>query len=90
MAIEALETHKWIPVEERLPVKHGTLYDMCIVSIDGGEVCFGVYRDDEKKWYTRLNEGEKFYNNAHMVRAWMPIPEPYKPKKESDKRGTQS
>lgn len=72
----------WIPVEERLPEKREELlYDMQLVTLGNGEVCLGVYRNQENEWWTRRQEGEKSYTTAHKVVAWQPLPEPYKPKK---------
>ena len=71
----------WIPVEERLP-ENGTngIYDMQLVTLKDGEVCLGVYRNEDSEWWTRKQEGETHYTNKHEGIAWQPLPEPYKPK----------
>lgn len=72
----------WIPVEERLPDRENKeSYDINLVTLEDGEVCIGVYRDDKKEWWTRKKEGETLYTTKHNVIAWKPLPEPYKPKK---------
>ena len=78
--MDEVENNGWIPVEERLPEAEGKpFYDMQLVTIEDGEVCLGVYHNEEKEWWTRRNEGEKRYTNKHDVVAWQPLPEPYKP-----------
>ena len=74
----------WIPVEERLPDGlNKELYDINLVTLEDGEVCIGVYRDDKKEWWTRKKEGETLYTTKHNVIAWQPLPEPYKPNKDN-------
>lgn len=69
----------WIPVEERLP-ENGTngIYDMQLVTLKDGEVCLGVYRNEDSEWWTRKQEGRTLYTNKHEVIAYQPLPEPYK------------
>ena len=67
----------WIPIEERLPQSIDDSYQMNLVTLKNGEVCLGVYRNEEKEWLTRMQEGEDWYTNRHTVIAWMPLPEPY-------------
>ena len=74
----------WIPVEERLPDRENKeSYDINLVTLEDGEVCIGVYRDDKKEWWTRKKEGETLYTTKHNVIAWKPLPEPYKPNKDN-------
>ena len=74
----------WIPIEERLPDSgNKELHDMNLVTLEDGEVCLGVYRNDENEWLTRRQEGETFYTKKHNVIAWQPLPAPYKPKKQN-------
>lgn len=81
----------WIPVEERLPDGlNKELYDINLVTLEDGEVCIGVYRDDKKEWWTRKKEGETLYTTKHNVIAWQPLPEPYKPKKDIEDSGARS
>ncbi|WP_303145496.1 hypothetical protein [[Ruminococcus] torques] len=74
----------WIPAEERLPGMNETLfYDMQLVTLKDGSVCFGVYRNKDAECWTRKQEGERFYTNTREVIAWQPLPESYRrPKKE--------
>ena len=69
----------WIPCSERLPEKNvKELYDMQLVTLKDGEVCLGVYRNEDDEWWTRKQEGERVYTNTHEVIAWKPLPEPYR------------
>ena len=65
----AREPGKWIPVSERLP--ENDTYTLVTTSRS--------YRI-EMAWYF---DGNFYWNNSdtHMsgVKAWMPLPEPYKP-----------
>ena len=73
----------WISVEERFPeAEEKPFYDMQLVTIEDGEVCLGVYRNEEKEWWTRRQEGEQWYTNKHDVIAWQPLPKSYKAKKK--------
>lgn len=73
----------WIPVQGRLPEdNHKGIYDMQLVTLEDGEVCMGVYNNREKEWWTRKQEGERWYTNKHNVIAWQPLPEPYKEEKK--------
>lgn len=68
----------WIPVDERLPEEgEKILYDMQLVTLEDGEVCLGVYCNQENEWWTRRQQGEEWYTNKHDVVAWKPLPEPY-------------
>lgn len=85
------DNNGWIPVEERLPdSENKELYDINLVTLEDGEVCIGVYRDDKKEWWTRKKEGETLYTTKHNVIAWQPLPEPYKPKKAIEDSGARS
>ena len=71
--------HRWIPVSERLPdSRNKILHDMNLVTLEDGEVCLGVYRDQEHEWWTRRQQGEAWYTNKRDVIAWQPLPAPYK------------
>lgn len=73
----------WIPVQGRLPEdNHKGIYDMQLVTLEDREVCMGVYNNREKEWWTRKQEGERWYTNKHNVIAWQPLPEPYKEEKK--------
>lgn len=52
------------------------LYDMQLVTLEDGEVCLGVYRNQENEWWTRRQQGEEWYTNKHDVVVWQPLPEP--------------
>lgn len=83
MAITALQNQPvWIPVSERLPGKDIGNYPINMVTFDTGEVCIGVYRHDNKEWWTRTNEGKTLYGTDHVVIAWMPLPESYREREE--------
>ena len=74
---------KWIPVSERLPDKtQDECYPISLVTLDNGDVCLGVYRYDDKEWWTRMSEGKTVYTKDHKVIAWQPLPEPYKESEE--------
>lgn len=73
----------WIPVLERLPEeRQDRYYPISLVTLDNGDVCLGVYRYDDKEWWTRMSEGETVYTTDHKVIAWQPLPEPYKESEE--------
>lgn len=55
---------------------------ICGRKLTDGEVCMGVYNNREKEWWTRKQEGERWYTNKHNVIAWQPLPEPYKEEKK--------
>lgn len=76
--VEGVNANKWIPCSERLPDEGGEFYPLCIVTLDNGNVCLGVYRHDDKEWYARMSEGEEFYSTRHKVLAWQALPEAYK------------
>lgn len=77
------EVNDWIPVEERLPEEGEKIfYDMQLVTLEDGEVCLGVYRNQENEWWTRRQQGEEWYTNKHDVVAWQPLPKPYKKGRE--------
>lgn len=85
MAIKALEQEpKWIPVSERLPEK-----DMhCLVSV--GKLYLtqiAIYSDlmgtiDHKIFYQGDYGYGNFENITEYVKAWMPLPSPYKAESE--------
>ena len=50
---------------------------MQLVTLEDGEVCLGVYRNQENEWWTRRQQGEERYTNKHDVVAWQPLPKPY-------------
>lgn len=68
----------WILCSERLPDKGDEYYPMCLVTLDNGAVCLGVYRYDDRLWWTRTNEGGTCYTTNLNVIAWQPLPAPYK------------
>lgn len=76
---EQPKVDEWIPVEEGLPEHNraNPYYEINLVTIEDGDVCLGVYRNDDKEWWTRMSEGESEFSNRHKVVAWKPRPEPY-------------
>lgn len=61
----------WIPVSERLPEASGTYQVTCM---DGR-----IYRSTYAKFQCKLKRWELTGARAYWkVKAWMPIPEPYK------------
>ena len=67
MAIEALEQTAWIPVSERLPEEEMN----CLVTDSLENV-------HEVTFYPALDGRESYFSGCYCVRAWMPLPEPYK------------
>lgn len=83
MAIEALKQECWIPVKKRLP-RRG---ERIIVCTEHGFRCEAIMMQSGKYFRYGIEDGEIF---GQKVIAWMPLPDPYHPEKESDKRGSQS
>ena len=69
MAIQALESQKWIPVSERLPEEDDKEY---LVTMYSG----GVY-DVDTSYFWYFEEGYSDWGDCGVI-AWMPLPEPYK------------
>lgn len=83
MAIEALKQECWIPVKERLPEPGlKTLAQWRMYLSDS--LYMDILKHTGKEWIC-----EQGVPNGEVI-AWMPLPDPYRPEKESDKRGTQS
>ena len=85
MAIEALEQEpKWIPVSERLPEKNM----VCLVAVGEFNLTqMAMYSDlmgtiDHKIFYQGDYGKENFANITQYVKAWMPLPKPYKAESE--------
>ena len=70
-AIELLEQTRWIPVSERLPEKEMN----CLVTDSLGKV-------HKATFYHALDGRESYFSGLYCVRAWMPLPEPYKAERE--------
>ena len=66
-AIELLEQTMWIPVSERLP----NFNDIVLASADSDY--------DELRVIITVYRGEEFWFNG-KIKAWMPLPAPYKEK----------
>lgn len=71
------EESPWIPVTERLPDKSvGDCSGEVLVNGDG-IIVIGWYDYADKEW-----SAEDYFRLNNVV-AWMPLPEPYKPKEET-------
>lgn len=67
---------EWIPCSERMPDESGTYI---ISAIDGN-----ILRVSFAKWMPRLRTWSlSGYRSCWKVKAWMPLPEPYKKEGES-------
>lgn len=66
---------RWIPVSERLP-EDGI--DVLVTDDSGGYATIGI-----DCMYTKKYSGERDWFEAQRVTAWMPLPEPYKEKKNN-------
>ncbi|MDD4370964.1 MAG: hypothetical protein PHD56_07820 [Anaerostipes sp.] len=79
---------EWTPVSEGLPKKQsgkdGEYYDFVLVTLNDGDVSIGVYRDDDKWWWTRHSHGGDGYVPRNNVVAWMPRPKPYRKEEENE------
>lgn len=82
-AIQKQIDNVWTTCSERLPrdirtIKDGEeYYPFLLVTLEDGDVCLGVYRQEEQEWWTRHSEGEEHYVPTNKVIAWMPLPEQY-------------
>ena len=66
LAIQALESQKWIPVSERLPE-------------EGGEYIITIANYEPHTEISWFYENEKVWSHKNAdVSAWMPLPQPYK------------
>lgn len=79
-AIQALEQIRWIPVNERLPEKNMECL-VCVGKLNFTQIA--VYSDlmktiDHKIFYQGDYGKDNFENITQYVKAWMPLPEPYK------------
>jgi hypothetical protein len=77
VAEELVSMHRWIPVSERLPEKGGEY----LVSVHHTIGAISVFHP-EKDTYVDDVAIMKYYGKfPSTVRAWMPLPEAYKPNK---------
>lgn len=67
--IHDIEYSPWIPINEKLP----NFNDIVLASTDSDY--------DELKVILTVYSGEKFWFNG-KIKAWMPLPEPYKAESE--------
>ena len=75
----------WIPVEDRLPEDtESGFYNAVSVTMSNGRVTHGCYRNADREWWVAREDGEFKYTRSDEVIAWRPLPEPYRPKKESE------
>lgn len=70
---------RWIPVSERLPEEYKTV----IASTE-----YGVYPEarysEEDGWAWAYESGADYWEELAEVKAWMPLPEPYKAESEAE------
>ena len=87
-----IEERKWIPCSERLPEEDGQYLvtekgffgDYLYVSIANyGVPMMPMNKGKGRGWYIMDSEGE-YYCDMNRVLAWMPLPKPYKERKEDD------
>lgn len=79
----------WIPCSSgKLPEAGDEFYPLCWVTLENGETCIGVYRHDNKKWYTKKTEGETEYTTERHVIAWQTLPGSYQPTEKVDTQNT--
>lgn len=84
MAIQYLDQNRWIPVSERLPEKNME----CLVTVgDFNLVQTAMYSNlmrtiDHRIFYQGECGDETFKNITWYVKAWMPLPQPYKAESE--------
>ena len=81
---------EWIPCSERLPEMHredmeaeGEYYMISnpVIVTDGQQIYIAEYEDDiDYRYGWHSLDGEDYDN----IIAWMPLPVPYRPKKESE------
>ena len=68
---------EWIPCSERLPEESGTY----IVNAIENHIVHVTFA----KWMPRIKRWNLSGNRSYWkVTAWMPLPEPYRPEKESE------
>ena len=70
---------RWIPVSERPPEEDGEYFVTVLDSYSGRPFV------DSSHYFTGNVNNNGFYK-AYEVIAWMPLPEPYKPQENEDKK----
>lgn len=78
---------KWIDVNERLPKDGGTFiisYEEIMASgyVFRGVESMGLVHGEGMEWIDNL--GRRFESNYRKVKAWMPLPEPYKAEEDKE------
>lgn len=86
-ATDETEGDEWIPVSERLPESAG-VYIVTREFTDGFEcadLTDACYFDGTSTWHNdnRINHGRAYVDKE--IKAWMPLPEPYKAESEGEK-----
>lgn len=77
--VAAEEVSPWIPVDEKFPPKCSLIpwyTEDVLVCLMNGDIDIAYYSEYTDIWY-----GD-FGTYDHVI-AWMPLPEPYKPKEET-------
>lgn len=78
--------NRWIPISEKLPEKNM----MCLVAVGRfGFTEIATYSDlmetiDHRIFYQGNYGHQSFKNITQYVKAWMPLPEPYRAESEGD------
>lgn len=76
-AIKLLEQTRWIPVSERLPY-----IDTAVIVDDGVDIFVAWYV--KEKFYEGWNSYDGSYSANIPVKAWMPLPQPYKESEDKE------
>ena len=70
-------TNGWIPCSERLPKNNKEVLCYAKSTARGGDVMF-VGSQDNGCWFLPTAANTLSYPNQYIVKAWQPLPQPYK------------
>ena len=77
--------NNWIPCSERLPELDGDGYSdkvlVCFSNYSGSEICEYRKNNEYDGWYAGDSDDNPEDIGVHVT-AWMPLPEPYKERRE--------